>query len=157
MTFAYRIYLDSCCLNRPFDNQAQDRIRLESEAILMLLSRCQSGVWRLITSDALDLELTQLRDRDRYQQIQNLLTIAKIRVTYSLQLMDRAVYLQGLGIDGFDAVHIASAELGRADILLTTDDRLCRKAMHLSEQVQITVANPTIWLAGILQEEDSNA
>lgn len=95
MTFAYRIYLDSCCLNRPFDNQAQDRIRLESEAILMLLSRCQSGVWRLITSDALDLELTQLRDRDRYQQIQNLLTIAKIRVTYSLQLMDRAVYLQG--------------------------------------------------------------
>jgi hypothetical protein len=28
-----KIYLDNCCLNRPFDDQANLRIRLESEAI----------------------------------------------------------------------------------------------------------------------------
>ena len=28
-----RIYLDVCCLNRPFDDQSIDRIHLESEAI----------------------------------------------------------------------------------------------------------------------------
>ena len=29
------IYLDVCCLNRPFDDQTQERIRLESEAVLL--------------------------------------------------------------------------------------------------------------------------
>jgi hypothetical protein len=32
-----RIYLDVCCLNRPFDNQVQDRVRLEAEAVLAIL------------------------------------------------------------------------------------------------------------------------
>lgn len=34
-----KIYLDVCCLNRPFDDQAQTRIRLESEAILLIIAR----------------------------------------------------------------------------------------------------------------------
>jgi hypothetical protein len=34
-----RIYLDVCCLNRPFDDQRQDRIRLEAEAIERILDR----------------------------------------------------------------------------------------------------------------------
>jgi len=36
------VYLDVCCLNRPFDDQSQDRIHLESEAVLLILERCQS-------------------------------------------------------------------------------------------------------------------
>jgi len=27
-----RVYLDICCLKRPFDDQSQERVRLESEA-----------------------------------------------------------------------------------------------------------------------------
>ena len=37
-----RIYLDVCCLNRPFDEQTQDRVRLETEAILTILSHCKN-------------------------------------------------------------------------------------------------------------------
>ena len=29
-----KLYLDVCSLNRPFDDQLQDRIKLEAEAIL---------------------------------------------------------------------------------------------------------------------------
>ena len=36
-----RIYLDVCCLNRPFDDQSQPRIRLESETILIILAQCE--------------------------------------------------------------------------------------------------------------------
>lgn len=57
MSQNYRIYLDVCCLNRPFDDQTQPRIALENQAILTILSRCQSGQWHLITSTALDVEL----------------------------------------------------------------------------------------------------
>lgn len=56
----FLIYLDVCCLNRPFDNQQQERIRLEAEAILLILDRCQSGEWKLITSEAIDSETLQI-------------------------------------------------------------------------------------------------
>ena len=45
-----RIYLDVCCLNRPFDGQRQDRIRLESEAVLLILGYCEAGTWQWISS-----------------------------------------------------------------------------------------------------------
>jgi len=35
-----RVYMDVCCLNRPFDDQSEDRIKMESEAVLMILNRC---------------------------------------------------------------------------------------------------------------------
>jgi hypothetical protein len=38
MNQAYKIYLDVCCLNRPFDQQSQARIRLETEAILEIIN-----------------------------------------------------------------------------------------------------------------------
>lgn len=62
MSRAYRIYLDVCCLNRPFDEQTQARIRLETEAILEILDRCQAGMWTLITSKALEAEINQTPD-----------------------------------------------------------------------------------------------
>jgi hypothetical protein len=34
-----KIYLDTCCLNRPFDDQRQARIRLESEAVTLILEK----------------------------------------------------------------------------------------------------------------------
>jgi len=45
-----RLYLDVCCLNRPFDDQSQDRIRLEAEAVRVILNALpRSGL-------ALDIE-----------------------------------------------------------------------------------------------------
>jgi len=33
---ALKVYLDNCCFNRPFDNQNQVRIRIETEAKLFI-------------------------------------------------------------------------------------------------------------------------
>ncbi len=44
----FLIYLDVCCLNRPFDNQIQERIRLETEGIFNILAKFQSGEWQLL-------------------------------------------------------------------------------------------------------------
>jgi hypothetical protein len=48
-----RIYLDVCCINRPFDDQTEERIRMESEAVLAILKRCLSE-WTLIGSEAIE-------------------------------------------------------------------------------------------------------
>ncbi|WP_256973513.1 hypothetical protein [Nostoc sp. T09] len=68
-SYNYRIYLDACCLNRPFDDQTQSRIALETQAILTILSQCQSGIWRLIASAALDAELDQTPDLERLKNV----------------------------------------------------------------------------------------
>jgi hypothetical protein len=53
-----RIYLDMCCLKRPFDDQSQPGIRLETEAVLALLA-AESATVDFIRSPALRLENRQ--------------------------------------------------------------------------------------------------
>ena len=53
------VYLDACCLNRPFDDQSQLRVRLESESILWLLNEVQSGRWSWTSSHVLEWEVSQ--------------------------------------------------------------------------------------------------
>jgi hypothetical protein len=37
----YKIYLDVCCLNRPFDDQTQPRIYLETQSVMTIINQCQ--------------------------------------------------------------------------------------------------------------------
>ena len=57
-----RIYLDACCLNRPFDDQSQVRVHLESEAVLAVIERAEDGRWTLLSSATLEFELAQMPD-----------------------------------------------------------------------------------------------
>ena len=152
----YRIYMDVCCLNRPFDDQTQQRIRLETEAILLTLNQCQSGSWKLVASNALDVEIEQTPNLTRMRQVQDLLSVAQIKVQTSDALEQRVTELAKLDFTFYDAAHIASAERSKSDILLTTDDRLIRKARQLADRLQVKVENPATWLAKLSQEETSD-
>ncbi len=156
MSQIYRIYLDACCLNRPFDDQTQPRIALETQAILTILSQCQTEQWKLISSTALDVELDQTRNLERLRNVKAILAVAKIKVVSSQVIEERSRELQTLGFSGFDAAHIASAERGRADIFLSTDDRLVRKAQRYSQTLNVTVDNPVQWLMQSTYGEDKN-
>jgi predicted nucleic acid-binding protein len=158
MNPSYRIYLDACCLNRPFDDQAQPRIALETQAVLSILSQCQpgeSGHWKLITSTALDEELDQMPDLEKLNNVRTVLSIARIKVVISPFIEQRSIELQELGFSGYDATHIASAERGNADIFLTTDDRLNRRAQKNVSLIRLKISNPVQWLIELTQEEDS--
>jgi predicted nucleic acid-binding protein len=156
MSNNYRIYLDACCLNRPFDDQTQSRIALETQAIMTILSQCQSGIWRLITSTALDAELDQTPDLERLKNVKQILALAKIKVISSQLLEDRSAELQKLGFSSYDATHIASAERSQADIFLTTDDRLLKKAQKNTQFINVKINNPVQWLVEVLQVEENN-
>lgn len=150
----YRIYLDVCCLNRPFDEQNQLRIHLETEAILAILEQCEANRWKLVSSSALIAEIAQIKDIKQQKQVQISLSIAQIRVLEGQPLQGRTLELVKLGFSFYDAAHIASAEKARADILLSTDDRLVRKAKRLSSKITVRVDNPLRWLAEITQTEN---
>lgn len=120
-------------MNRPFDDQTQSRIYLEAQAVMTILSQCQSATWKLINSSALIAELNQTPDLERLQNVKKLLDIAKIKVINSTFIEHRAAELQKLGFSSYDATHIASAERSQADVFLTTDDRLFKKAQKNSQ------------------------
>lgn len=42
------IYLDVCALSRPFDDQTFLRIRLETEAVNLILSKIKGGEYRRV-------------------------------------------------------------------------------------------------------------
>jgi len=118
-----RVYLDVCCLNRPFDDQTQERIRLETEAVLLILERCQAGTWRLLGSAAVDYEISRIPDVERRRKAFHLASIAHVKEVVSEAVQARAEELERLGFKALDVLHIACAEAAGADVLLTTDDR----------------------------------
>ena len=139
-----RIYMDCCCLGRPFDDLSQDRIYLEAEAVLSIISRCEKGEWTLIASGALDFELSRITDDDLLEQIHTIYSVARERVKISPDAEQRAAILQSQGLRPFDSLHVALAEKCNADIFLTTDARLLKVAIR--ENFHVRVENPTIWL-----------
>ena len=48
-----RVYLDNCCYNRPFDEQAQLRVRLETEAKMEIQSQMRLGILEYVWSEML--------------------------------------------------------------------------------------------------------
>lgn len=141
-----RVYLDTCCLNRPFDDQGQDRIRLESEVVLDVLERVAAGEWAMIGSDALDAETAAIRDPERRRRVQVLAGTASEHVRFNRDRMQRAQVLEGMGFRGYDSLHVACAEAAGVDILLTTDNAFVRRARRLQHDLRVRVANPVTWL-----------
>ncbi|MCC7335104.1 MAG: hypothetical protein IT422_08405 [Pirellulaceae bacterium] len=60
-----RIYLDLCCFNRPFDDQSQALVRLQTEAKLVVQNWIREGHHSLVWSGILDLENMNNPDEER--------------------------------------------------------------------------------------------
>jgi predicted nucleic acid-binding protein len=117
-----KVYLDACSLNRPFDDQTQDRIRLEAEAVRVILARLQAGEWHWIGSEVLDVEIERTPNAERRAKVKLLAQRAHGSVRVGPQQEARGAELERLGFREFDALHLACAEAGGADVFLTTDD-----------------------------------
>ncbi|MGI9107483.1 MAG: PIN domain-containing protein [Pyrinomonadaceae bacterium] len=141
-----KVYLDVCCLNRPFDDQTHDRIHLEAEAVLLILTHVERGRWQWIGSETLDYEIERTPDSERRLRVRLLATAVDHRVLIEAAEEARARELEALGFHALDALHLSCAESGGAEALLTTDDRLLRLAVRFSAQLRIRVANPLTWL-----------
>jgi len=141
-----KVYLDVCCLNRPFDDLAQDRIRLESEAVLTILNRGEIENWIFLSSEVVDVEIARITNPEKRQRVGLLATAAQVHIIVDEEIGKRATSLQGMGLKAFDALHVACAEKGNADIFLTTDDDLLRKASQNREALDVRVENPLKWL-----------
>jgi predicted nucleic acid-binding protein len=145
------IYLDNCCLNRPFDDQRRVRVRMESEAVLLILDHVEQGVYRMVASLASILELEECADVVRRERVAVLLALADIQPAITPRLKRRAAQIEKLGFHAFDALHLAGAETAAADVFLTTDDRLLKTAIRMASRLRVTVKNPLTWVAELFE------
>lgn len=144
--YSWKIYLDTCCLSRPFNDQISIRIRRETEAVEMILKNFSTGDWSWIVSGALTLEVDNNRDMRQRNEMKYQMAAADINVSISEIERARGRDLEKLGFKQLDALHLACAERGNADVFLTTDDRLLRRAKRLSSKLHVRVENPYKWL-----------
>lgn len=135
------IYLDNCCYNRPFDDQMQERIHLESEAVLTILKMGQMKKVIIVGSAILELEMNRMMDENKKQKVLDLYNVAEMHIPYSDKIRKRAADIMSVSsIRTFDSLHIAAAEEANADVLLTTDDRFEKMAEKLD--LKTRVLNP---------------
>jgi predicted nucleic acid-binding protein len=144
-----RVYLDVCCLNRPFDDQSQERVRLEAEAVLAILRRIEAGVWELVGSEVVDYEIRRQLDLERRRRVLALARLAADNVTLDRAIRTRTAELAACGLTPLDALHVACAETAGVDVFLTTDDRLLR-VLRRTENLRVSANNPLPWVNEVL-------
>lgn len=126
-----KIYLDTSVYNRPFDDQTQPRIWLETLSLALILQFVESGEAVLVNSSVLEFENSRNPFALRQDWVNRCLRLSTEYQTVNESIRKRAEYLERLGLKAFDALHVACAEAAQANYFLTCDDRLISKGKHL--------------------------
>lgn len=142
-----RIYLDNCCFNRPFDDQMDARVRLETEAKLQIQEQVRTKQLELAWSYILNYENSKNPFSERKIAIQDWRDHAVVEIKVSPDLIKKARALYQKNIKAKDALHVACAIKAKCRYFITTDDVLIRRLAGLSE---IGVVNPTSFIVRVI-------
>jgi len=132
-----KIYLDNCCFNRPFDDQGQLRIRLETEAKLHIQQKILDGDFELVWSYILEFENNQNPFDDRYYSIKGWKDVSVVHCIENNDVIKIAEKLKKKGVRTKDSLHIACAVYSGVKYFITADKKLCNLKIK-----EIEIINP---------------
>ena len=141
-----KIYLDICSYSRPFDDQSQMKIRLETEAKLYIQTAVKENKYSLIWSYMLDFENSVNPYEDSKTAISPWKDIAHEYCASSDEILSLGKAIMKFGVKEKDSLHLACAIESGCDYFITTDRKLLNK--HLAD---IKIINPINF---ILETED---
>jgi len=124
-----RLYLDNCCFNRPFDDQSQLTIWLETQAKLAIQQCIVSAQYELAWSYVLDYEIGISPFEERREKFMRWKTIARCYCDEAEPILREAERLVTQHLKVFDALHIASAMYLHCDYVITTDAKMLNKTV----------------------------
>jgi len=136
------VYLDTSVYNRPFDDQDQVRIKLETEAFLSIIDRAVKGGVEIVGSSVITYENSRNPFVERRERVTSYLSIASKWLRLNKSIEERAKALENEGIDPLDALHLACAEAGDAAYFVTCDDTVIRKAKQEKYHLELEVCSP---------------
>ena len=132
-----KIYLDNCCYNRPYDDQRQLRISLETQAKLSVQDSIRNGENELVSSFVLIYEISRSPNTTSAKSIEEFVeryTDLYVSENNLEKIEDIAESIQGTGVKKMDSWHIACAIIAGAEYFLTTDKRLLK---YKTESIKI--------------------
>ena len=124
-----RVYLDNCSYNRPYDDQSQIRIHLETQAKIHIQDMIRQKQVELVTSYILDFENSNNRSTQKKQAIEKFMKeYAALYVSNKneKEIARIANAIMETGIKEKDAYHVACAVIAECNYFVTTDDRLLK-------------------------------
>lgn len=113
--------------NRPFDNQDNIRVRLETESKLHIQELIKNGELDLVWSYILAYENSQNPFFERRFAIEKWQKLATVLIGENQEIKTYAKILMEQNIKIKDALHIACAVNAQAEYFLSTDNRLLNK------------------------------
>ena len=134
-----KIYLDNCCFNRPFDNQSQMTVKLESDAKLFIQDLVKQGRVHLLWSFMLDFENSANPFKDRREWIFKWEYYAKENIVLNKTITEYSEQLTALSFKKKDAVHISCAIAGNSEYFITTDKGILNKKDKIKD---IRISDP---------------
>ncbi len=120
-------YLDICCFNRPFDDQTDLIVRLQTEAKLYVQDMIRGGALSLVWSAIMEVENAVNPDMNRKVAVGDWQKFGFVDGSISQRVESIADELVLTGVKPMDALHAACAFEAEADYFLTTDKALLRK------------------------------
>ena len=131
-----KLYLDMCCYNRPYDDQQQTRIHLESLAKLYIQQSLVDRTFNFVWSFILEFENSKNPYPLRRETIRKFSYRCNQYVDESNadDIIKIAKPIMESGVKEKDALHLACAIFASCNYFLTTDDRLLK---HKTEQIKV--------------------
>jgi predicted nucleic acid-binding protein len=143
-----RLYLDNCCLNRPYDDLANLNIQLEAEAKLFIQNEIVKRNFELVWSFMMDYEISFNPSYDRKIAFLNWKYVAVVDIDPIESILIKGKELEQKNLKKKDSLHIASAIEARCEYFLTTDGKILNK--NVSE---IKLINPLDFIRKLYMEE----
>ena len=127
-----KVYLDNCSFNRPFDDQSQIRIYLETQAKLYIQKLIQDGSLLLAFSYISRYENWNSPHLNNKITIDKFFDNAKtfIDIDKADIIESKADKIMKCGVKAKDALHISCAIEASCDYFITTDDGILRKYIN---------------------------
>lgn len=132
-----RVYLDNCSYNRPYDDQSQMRIHLETQAKLHIQDMIREKRIELVASYILDFENSNNRSMQKKMAIEKFMKdYAALYVSNrnEKEIAALAKPIMTTGVKEKDAYHVACAIAAKCNYFITTDDRLLK---YQSDKVEL--------------------
>ena len=145
-----KLYFDNCCYNRPYDDQTQEKIHFEGEAILAIINKCNQNNDEIIGSSVVDLEIDQITDIEKKEKVKSFYdNTITWKIDYTENIFKRVQELsRQTNIRTLDRFHLSFAEYSDADVLLTTDTKFEKACSKMN--LKIKVINPLKYLMEVM-------
>ena len=145
------VYLDTSAYNRPFDEQTQPKIFLESQAVSIILQMVETQMVELVSSSVLEYENSRNPYSIKQEAMNRYLQMAGLKQEVDESIRQRAEQLEHNGLKAVDALHVACAEAASSNYLITCDKRLINRCSGLT----LKVVNPVDFVLEMSNDDSS--